>query len=1297
MTIRTLNSTLKNSLMNYDPFVVAHLIKFEKPQSVVQYGGKLKGLATDYTYITDAQYDISYDDGTTTMEGGAISAQLYRANKVIKLGTVNESIQAKASNMTMVLDSASLGATATTSATFTSSVMAGSVDLSAEGFQEGDKILLSGSGNTNDGTYVRIDSFQNDGKTITFTQISGISVNGTAQTYTVTLAAEELNILLTDKTSSSYTSYINRDVVIYKVHINPDTRAIIGEPYLYFKGITSGASITEKLDSSEITWTLSSHWGDFLRVQGRMTDDATHRALRSDGSPDIGSVIKPEYAGDLGFLHANTAINHIATYNTTETEYKQVDINGGFFGGKRLRAYDVIVPRQTDLQFNIQSKMLPVVYGVQKIDSFPIFVDTRRGNSAEVYRADALCEGPIAGVLDIYLENNSTICLDKGDFDTRSPLGSNYSADTVEIICKGRMDRGDTLGDYTSTTGFTYNYTGIILDDILMSYWNQENYDGYEEYEYEEDDTGTDNSSTGDATGILHRGTHTINSPLRASFTFHNGKENQKADNTLVSLAASNSFKVQNDYYTGKAHYWSPSHRLLDTAYVVGKYTIAEGETSLPEIKFVVRGRDPECYNYDYSYKQDSSQTNASVSGFVLGDIVTLKKSNGDMSDVSVKIIDKWSTFDADGNRDHRFRFSPAPNLGTTTSFYMQKSSSNWHMQTWDHKENADNVAANLYHSPAFNSAAGTNFGRKFTLTSPSTTFEYAVNHADAVLGVYDGANSGLIASSYSDFSYNDSTNIIDDLTRLTSDPGIDRIYVKNAIQLDSGAEDVDDYYNGNTITLTDNSGDAPYIQERKIIDYDGATRIAIVNAVWDYNYLPSTSMTYSVGSVGDRRVTINPAMQLLDYMTNKRYGKGLDIIDDINVDAWVQAARECDTRSNVTIAVPTSASVAAGDVYKYPSSGALQFMGTVESDPVTLGGKKQVVFKDVVGKLGTKWNSWQSFDSGQLYWHNANLYAGAGSIVGTAPTGSGLSSLPLTKVGGGGYLAVDLSSASANGNPVVKKYSTLSLSYTESGYSLYDGDDVKYWRYVGWDDNSQRNVTRHQMNQVVDTKLPLFDNINKMLNQFNGILRYTAGKYELEVKSKKGIVDTAEQISAEDIIGTIKLSDKGLKNSKNYVSTSIIDPNNKFEGRSVSFFNSTYLKEDKGIQKKGQFSLPGITNYFNARFNIKQFLDESRYGLSIQFTMAPRGLLLVAGSIIEFTYPRFGYASKAFRITNLNFKKDGTVDVTADEHNDDAYVIQEGGNGYGIIEQPGSGQAPEPLPIPARPTNLQATQTNQG
>ena len=44
MTIRSLDNTLKNSLLAYDPFIVVHLVKFEKPQSVAQYGGKIAGL-----------------------------------------------------------------------------------------------------------------------------------------------------------------------------------------------------------------------------------------------------------------------------------------------------------------------------------------------------------------------------------------------------------------------------------------------------------------------------------------------------------------------------------------------------------------------------------------------------------------------------------------------------------------------------------------------------------------------------------------------------------------------------------------------------------------------------------------------------------------------------------------------------------------------------------------------------------------------------------------------------------------------------------------------------------------------------------------------------------------------------------------------------------------------------------------------------------------------------------------------------------------------------------------------------
>ena len=73
---------------------------------------------------------------------------------------------------------------------------------------------------------------------------------------------------------------------IYKAHIDPDNGNVIGSPYLLFKGIISKAKITDDPNkNSVVTWTLTSHWGDFIRVNGRLTVDDSHRAL---GSTSLG-------------------------------------------------------------------------------------------------------------------------------------------------------------------------------------------------------------------------------------------------------------------------------------------------------------------------------------------------------------------------------------------------------------------------------------------------------------------------------------------------------------------------------------------------------------------------------------------------------------------------------------------------------------------------------------------------------------------------------------------------------------------------------------------------------------------------------------------------------------------------------------------------------------------------------------------------------------------------------------------------------------------------------------------------
>ena len=157
------------------------------------------------------------------------------------------------------------------------------------------------------------------------------------------------------------------------------------------------------------------------------------------------------------------------------------------------------------------------------------------------------------------------------------------------------------------------------------------------------------------------------------------------------------------------------------------------------------------------------------------------------------------------------------------------------------------------------------------------------------------------------------------------------------------------------------------------------------------------------------------------------------------------------------------------------------------------------------------------------------------------------------------------------DGNPVVKKY--VSAVSVTSGYSLYDSDDVKYWRMLGWESSNQRHVTRHQTNAVINTANSVFSNINGFLGHFNGMIRDSNGKYALAIKTAYSGVTTfttsagdqyvVEDIGEDDIIGSINVEDAGAKGTFNQVSVTINDPQNRFEGRQISMFDSTYLKEE--------------------------------------------------------------------------------------------------------------------------------------
>ena len=1375
---RPLNSVVATKLRSGDPFLYAHLVKFEKPIKTVT--GDAAESAHDYSYLTDASHNITFDDGSKNSIGSWNGSQTYVAQRLSRVGQVAETTQAKATNMSISIDSLALNTNvASSSTTVVHSSTPQTVEISQSwtdaGFTEGDKVRME-SNDGNNGKYFIITGFRNNNKTATVSlEAEGVSTptNNPNTTYIFTVETEEYSSLFSNKSEDSYAHYINREVYVYKAFLDPSTGAVLGltsppvvnsvqqgyddtyvaGPVLIFKGIIANVKLKEDpAKSSTVIWNLTSHWGDFVSINGRLTSDTEHRGINGEGKTDYAALIRPEYINDFGFQHSEQALNLIAKYQATETKYKFKKSGFLGMGGGKTIEYEEKVDREIELKFNLDARRLPVVYGVNRIDSFPVFVDLDIDASSNVYAAYALCEGEIGGLYDIYLDDQSRICSDLNDSTTRSATNESAS-----VICEGRKDRGDTLKSDTlrkSTGGYVYGgpYGSMTINGVDYKggpreqwVWSPE--EGFQLI------TDAKNNTKNQATGIRHELGHNFNSPIDGKLVFHRGKPDQAADETLVNKANAEKFLVQNQYFESdnKASYWGPNHRLLDTAYAVCHFEISEDELTIPELEFVVRGRILPCFNYDWAYRPDSYPPSGSninvVTDWQLGQSVNLKKLNGSVIKSGVTIADFYTYYDedSDGSTDggdppvstdtgaHQiWRFASDPELGDVTQFYMENTAGNkkWYFSTHDHKY-IDSVAitTDLVATVASYAAGSNSTGTKITLAAGSELMGKIFEYSKAIAPVFNTSapDEARAKINYSWFSTYDEANdatkvdsgylILDKISNIVPANGwnttdIPKVRVPKAIAI-PGGNTTEDYYFGMIAKLTRTKADGTkVVQTRLIVRSKSLTHagtsvvIAVVSHDWDidasgdFTLSPTTAAGLGGGSrvadkleivsKPDNRISINPAMQLLDYITNKRYGKGLDIEKDINLDSFKTVARLCDTRSDVSIIFAAATSVTVGDLYNFKDgftsgartsndTGNIVWQGTVStiSSNVTFNGDsyKEVTFTDCIGKLGNKWFDWKAFYTGDIIWEPVTGRLWRNQETGTnnqqpdtisvpASTGSfhQANELKLFKVsgsgdanispyigtftGGQGTNAID-GSVTFEGNPLIKSWS--GTGFTVNGYSLYDADDVKYWRYLGWQNQNQREVTRHQACPVLDTNTTVFQNINSLLAHFNGILRYSNGQYELDLQTAAVLNGFGENdvriIKEDDIVGAISVEDNGQKASKNTVSVSFPDPQQEYSNRSVTYFNSNYLAEDRNVPKKHDVKTPHILNYYNARINAKQYLDQSRYGKKINFLMEPKGALLLAGTIVQMSYPRFGWGS--IDIPVAQFSANGTVGET--------------------------------------------------
>lgn len=405
---------------------------------------------------------------------------------------------------------------------------------------------------------------------IVFTSGKVKTISSHKQSRTLTVGSLNFTLTGTDsneviKLVQSGISFLDRSISIYQAVIDDNGNILPVDPesngpLLFFRGKIVGGGIKDNVGSSGvgtsvITWNCSNEFYDFERVNGRFTDDASHRGLEivnGELVPSDGAK-RREYRDDFGFFHANKSVNILAQYQVKEERYK-LESKKKFFGLSKsysLKKYYETVTKEVDMDFNLAAKFLPVVYGVQKIPGIPVFVDTERNNPNVVYVVYAFCEGEIEGFLDFQFGDAPMICVDSNDSKARTCFGvKRIAGDTMARLATGQPNSSVT--------------------------------EHGQEYKY--------NDGNGD---------------IRI-WTYH-GKEDQSAAQVLVDIAKANNFYLQGDQ---GPEYYDERFRLLDTAYAVVRFTITEDRTDLPEVSAEVRGRKVKVYALDGSVKNDSTTLN---------------------------------------------------------------------------------------------------------------------------------------------------------------------------------------------------------------------------------------------------------------------------------------------------------------------------------------------------------------------------------------------------------------------------------------------------------------------------------------------------------------------------------------------------------------------------------------------------------------------------------------------------------------------------------------------------------------
>lgn len=205
----------------------------------------------------------------------------------------------------------------------------------------------------------------------------------------------------------------------------------------------------------------------------------------------------------------------------------------------------------------------------------------------------------------------------------------------------------------------------------------------------------------------------------------------------------------------------------------------------------------------------------------------------------------------------------------------------------------------------------------------------------------------------------------------------------------------------------------------------------------------------------------------------------------------------------------------------------------------------------------------------------------------------------------------------------------------------------------------------------VLDTSQSIMSNIKILLLGFRGIMPFTQGKYKLMIEHAGDDTDitstatpsTVFTVTNDHIIGGMALEGESKSNKVNRCIVTYIDPNADYQPNQAVFpepgssDDTTFLSEDNNVRLEKQITLPTVASREQALQYAEVFTRRSRAQKTIQFATTIATANTTVGDLITVQNEHIGLDG-IFRISDIVIDVDGTISITAIEHQPSTYAI---------------------------------------